>query len=164
MVILAQRDRSRVRFHLGYGNMAGIPTGDTARLEEAMDTVYDAYQMRRIQQILSRCDSAWDAAAPGTGGPVSKELISGDINRSVIRTTDPFRAQEIAYQYYLRETDNLAQELWVANYRREENLRYRFERSGGEYINLLRGVADTAVGAAQYEFTNSGGSFGIGLF
>ena len=146
------------------GSGAGIPVADLARLEEAMDTVRDTYQHRRIEQILDRCDDAWDAATPGTGGPVSKELISGDINRSVIRTTDPFRAQEIAYQYYLRETDNLAQELWVANYRREENLRYRFERSGGEHITLFRGVADTAVGAAQYELANNGGGFGLQLF
>lgn len=164
MVVLANRDRSRVRFHLGMGSTAGIPEGDVARLEEAMDTVYDNYQLYRIQDILTRCDEAWEAARPGTGGPVSKELISGDINRSVIRTTDPFRAQEIAYQNYIRETDNLAQELWVANYRQERHLRYRYERSGGSYINLLKGVADTAVGAAQNELARNGGGFGIGLF
>lgn len=161
MVVLAGQERSRVYFHLGYGSGAGIPTGDLARLEEAMDTVRDSYQLARIREILNRCDEAWTASKPGTGGAVSKELISGDINRSVIRTTDPYRAQEIAYRDYLRETDNLAQELWVANYRQEVHLRYRFERSGGEHINLLKGVADTAVGAAQYELSNNAGGFGL---
>jgi hypothetical protein len=54
----------------------------------------------------------------------------------------------------------LAQQLWVANYRRESSLRYRFEVAAGEYINLLPGVADTVAVSRMEATIRYGGSFG----
>ena len=148
---LDPHNRSRSRFHLGYGNNSGIAAGDVARLEEAFDRVFDIYQFRRIVAILDRCDSVFDDWFNAGSKEVTKELISGDINRSVVRTIDPIKARKAAHDRYIECVSELAQQLWVANYRSESILRFRFERSGGEYLNLLPGVADTAVGATQYE-------------
>jgi hypothetical protein len=157
-------NRSRCRFHLGYGNYAGIAAGDIARLEEAMDQVFDRYQYRRINEILDVCDRLWTNAREGFTDQVTKELISGDLNRSVIRSIDPRQARKEAKGRYMEEVAELAQQLWVPNYREDLTLRYRFERGGGDYVNLLPGLADTAVGAAQYEIARNGGGFGLPVF
>lgn len=156
-------NRSRCAFHLGYGNRQGIPAGDVARLEEAMNQVYDNYQANRIQQILTLCDTAF-AKVTGLNEQFQEvELIAGDINRSVQRgkTSGNFVAN---YQQYVNVTDLLAQELWVPNYRQEMNLRYRFERSGAEYIKAIPGIADTAVGSSIAEINRTGGGFGLPAF
>ena len=53
-------------------------------------------------------------------------------------------------EVYLYETNRLAQILYVANYKDPFQARYRFERSGAEFIQALPGPADTAVGANIY--------------
>lgn len=161
MVALSTYDRSRCYHHCGFASGAGIPTGDIAALEEAMDRVRDFYQANVIEAILTSCDATWEDYLAGGTKRNSKELISGDINRSVQRSVDPMKAKQQAWEEYLSNTDRLAQFLWVPNYWQESSLRYRYERSGGEHINLLPGIADTAVGASQYELFNSGGGFGI---
>lgn len=157
-------NRSRCRFHLGYGNYAGIAAGDVARLEEAMDQIFDRYQYRRVNEILDNCDGYWTNSRSAYSDQVTKELISGDLNRSVIRTIDPRQARKEAQTRYLEEVRELAQQLWVPNYRDELMLRYRFERGSGDYVNLIPGIADTAVGAAQYEIGRNGGGFGLPVF
>lgn len=158
---LDPHNRSRSRFHLGYGNTAGIGAGDVARLEESFDRVYDNYQIRRIIEILDRCDETYQYWFTGKKKEVTQELIAGDINRSVTRTMDPIKERKAAHERYLECVDELAQQLWVANYRQDRINRYRFERSGGEYLNILPGIADTSVGASIYTIAISGGGFGI---
>lgn len=161
MVALSDFDKSRCRFHLGYGSLSGIPDEDVARLEEAMETIFDFYQASRVHELLDGLDDLYSKTANGAGAPSYKELIAGDINRSVQRSVDPQQARKLAWENYLAETDKLAHQLWVANYWREEHLRYRYERSGGSFINLLKGVADTSVGATIA--IQTAGAVGFGL-
>ena len=74
------------------------------------------------------------------------EQIAGDVQRT-IRTTDPLKGDEYAWEIYLREVDRLAETLYVANYRRPEVRRYLFDRAGSEFIMAVPGPADTAVGS-----------------
>ena len=164
MVALSTYDRSRCYHHCGFASGAGIPGGDIAALEEAMDRVRDHHHALVIDGLLAACDATWEDYLAGGTKRNSKELISGDINRSVQRSIDPFKAKAQAWEEYLANTDRLCQFFWVPNYWQESSLRYRFERAGGEHINLLPGIADTAVGASQYELTTSGGGFGISGF
>lgn len=144
MSALSELDKSRCRFHLGYG--AGVPAGDRARLEEAMNLLQDDHELKRIKEILSRCDRAFEATEllGDTSRFDSKELYTGDINRSVLRETT--RDSRAWWENYLKETDLLAAHpLWVPNYRQEGNLRYRFARIGAEFIMAVPGPADTCV-------------------
>lgn len=164
MVALQEPDRSRCYFHLGYGTGEGIPAGDVARLEEAMDLLRSKYQETILKNLLDRCDQAFElTTANNSNTYLTTEEIAGDINRT-IRRSNPQQSTQAWWQNYLMQTDLVAQELWVPNYRQPMNLRYRYERSGGEHINLLRGVADTAIGAAQFEHYRNAGSFGLPLF
>jgi hypothetical protein len=145
MPALSDLDKSRCRFHLAIG--PGVPAGDRARLEEAMNTLQDNYEVDRVREILARCDRAFtltESVASIEGKFDSKELYVGDINRAVIRETS--RDYRTWWENYLRETDLLAQHpLWVPNYRREEYIRYRFARIGGEFIKAVPGPADTCI-------------------
>ena len=49
-------------------------------------------------------------------------------------------------EIYLYETGRLAQILYVPNYKDPYQSRYRFERSGAEFIQALPGPADVAIG------------------
>lgn len=157
-------NKSRCRYHLGYGNYTGIAAGDIAKLEEAMNQVYDRYQYRRINQILDDCDKFRENSRSTFSDQVTRELITGDLNRSVIRTIDPRAARKEAQERYLQEVRELARELWVPNYRDDLTMRYRFERGSGDYVNLIPGVADTAIGAGQYEIARNGGGFGVPVY
>ncbi len=140
MPALSELDKSRCRFHLGFG--AGVP----ARLEEAMNLLQDDYEVRRTQEILERCDRAFEATEilGDTSRFHTKELYAGDINRSILR--ESARDSRTWWENYLKETDLLAAHpLWVPNYRREENLRYRFARTGAEFIMAVPGPADTCI-------------------
>lgn len=143
MPALSELDKSRTRFHLGYG--AGTPAGDRARLEEAMNGLADDYEVNRVRNMLDRCDRAYELTEQNqTGRFETRELYVGDINRSIIKESN--RDSKRWIENYLREVDALAfHPLWVPNYRREENLRYRFARIGAEYIKAVPGPADTCV-------------------
>lgn len=145
MPALSELDKSRTRFHLGYG--AGTPAGDRARLEEGMNGLQDDYELNRVKEMLSRCDYAFEKTEQDAEGRFeSKELYVGDINRSIIRNANSNADLRLWWENYLRETDLLAwHPLWVPNYRREENLRYRFARTGAEFIKAVPGPADTCV-------------------
>ncbi|ABA24671.1 hypothetical protein Ava_D0006 [Trichormus variabilis ATCC 29413] len=155
MPALSELDKSRCRFHLGYG--AGVPAGDRARLEEAMNLLQDDYEVQRIQQILERCDRAFEASEllGDSSRFNTKELYTGDINRAILR--ESARDSRVWWENYLKETDLLAAHpLWVPNYRQEANLRYRFARTGAEFIMAVPGVADTCTGDRISMSTNYG--------
>jgi len=162
---LDELNRARCRFHLGFGNRGQIPAADVAVLELGMDTIDGNYQYNRIKEILDSCDDLWSKwRRVDIESQASKELISGDINRSVIRTIDPKAARKLAWSNYLEMVQELAQNLSCANYRDDYYQRYRFERGAGDYLNIVPGVADTAVGSAQYEISRNGGGFGMPVF
>lgn len=147
MVKVVGKLKSRVRFHLGYTGMyAGIPEGDAAQFEEACNEVPDNYTLKRVEEACDRCDRVYELTEANRVGFTSKELISGDINRAVIKTrNDQLRFIEEAY---LAETDKLALILWVPNFRREDSARYRLERGGGSYVMAIPGPADTSVASS----------------
>ena len=59
-------------------------------------------------------------------------------------------ALKVWSQIYLFETNRLAQILYVPNYKDEYQARYRYERSGAEFIQALPGPADTSTGSKIY--------------
>jgi hypothetical protein len=144
-------ETSRAAFHLGYNVGAQVPAGDVARFYEACRRIPDSYWLEQIVNHINRCDRAWAASEvmknvseTGIIAPSQLQTISGDANRT-IQVSDPIKADSYHREVYLRETDRLAESLYVANYRREEVRRYAFERSGSEFINAIPGPADTAV-------------------
>jgi hypothetical protein len=144
MASLSNDNKSRCRWHLGYIGYAGIPEGDAIQLEEAMNTIADSYTVGRIEGLLDRCDRAFDLTEIGASTYTSKELITGDINRSVIKTSNSDIKQW--RDNYLDESDQLALALWVPNYRRIDTEDRREGRESGEWIKRLPGIADSCVG------------------
>jgi hypothetical protein len=145
---LSPRDKSRTRYHLGMNVGAGIPAGDMARLEEAMARLPDEVFHDQVIEHLNRCDRAYaisevyqDSAQPR---PSRIDRITGDQDRAIYQT-DPLKAAEVNREIYVREVDNLAETLCVANYRRAGVRRYMFDRSGGEFISAVPGVAEPSV-------------------
>ena len=79
--------------------------------------------------------------------------MAGDVQRT-IRTTDPLKADADSYELYLRECDRLAENLYVANFKRPDVRRVAFARSGAEFIMAVPGPADTAVGTRIMLYEN----------
>lgn len=142
-------DKSRCRFHLGYNTGANLPAGDIARVEEAMARIPDSYFYNRTTEHLDRCDKAYKVSqifkTESQPQPSRIQRIVGDSNRAIYQS-DPIKAAKDYWEVYLREVDQLAETLYVANYRRSDVRRYAFERSGAEFIMAVKGPADTAVG------------------
>ncbi len=142
-------DKSRCRFHLGYNTGANLPAGDIARVEEAMARIPDSYFYNRTTEHLDRCDKAYKVSqifkTESQPQPSRIQRIVGDSNRAIYQS-DPIKAAKDYWEVYLREVDQLAETLYVANYRRSDVRRYAFERSGSEFIMAVKGPADTAVG------------------
>ena len=142
-------DKSRCRFHLGYNTGANLPAGDIARAEEAMARIPDSYFYNRTTEHLDRCDKAYKVSqifkTESQPQPSRIQRIVGDSNRAIYQS-DPMKAAKDYWEVYLREVDQLAETLYVANYRRSDVRRYAFERSGAEFIMAVKGPADTAVG------------------
>ena len=142
-------DKSRCLFHLGYNTGANLPAGDIARVEEAMARIPDSYFYNRTTEHLDRCDKAYKVSqifkTESQPQPSRIQRIVGDSNRAIYQS-DPIKAAKDYWEVYLREVDQLAETLYVANYRRSDVRRYAFERSGSEFIMAVKGPADTAVG------------------
>ena len=145
---LSDYDKSRVRYHLGYFTVS-IPAGDYARLEEAMNTIPDSYFYDKIVIQLGRCDTAEKKTEVASAPNTRLEKIIGDVDRT-IQSSNAQEALKVWSQIYLFETNRLATILYVPNYKDEYQARYRYERSGAEYIQALPGPADTATGSKIY--------------
>ena len=150
--------QSKVRWHLGYNNTS-VPAGDQARLEEAVNNIPDSFWYSKISEQVTRCDEA-EKRTDMTGSvnnfvtPKNRlENIAGDVSRT-ISTSDFKETLKTWTQIYIYETDRLALHLYVPNYRNPEQARYRFNREGAEFIQVLPGPADTAVGT-RLMFENS---------
>ena len=145
---LSDFDKSRVRYHLGYFTVS-VPAGDYARLEEAMNTIPDSYFYDKISVQLGRCDTAEKKTEVATSPSTRLESIAGDVDRT-IKSSNAKEALKIWNEIYLYESNRLAGILYVPNYKDPVQARYRYERSGAEYIQSLPGPADTAVGSRVY--------------
>jgi len=147
-VELSDFDKSRIRYHLGYFTVS-VPAGDFARLEEAMNTVPDSFFVDKIIVQIGRCDTAEKKTEVASTPSTRLETIAGDVDRT-IRSSNAKEALKIWSEIYLYETNRLAGILYVANYKDPVQARYRYERSGAEFIQALPGPADTAVGSRMH--------------
>lgn len=136
---------SRVAYHLGY-NIATVPAGDYARLLQACNSIPSEFYYDKIVQQVERCEVAEALTELSTGRQSSRqETILGDVSRS-ITVQDKRETAKVWRENYLYECDRLAHMLYVPNYRDPVAARYRFERSGAEFIQAIPGPPDTARG------------------
>ena len=134
---------SRVAYHLAY-NIATVPAGDYARLLEACNSIPSEFYNDKIVQQIERCEEAERLTELATGRATSRqETILGDVSRS-INIQDKREVTRVWRENYMYECDRLAQMLYVANYRDPVAMRYRFERSGGEFIQAIPGPPDVS--------------------
>ena len=145
---LSDFDKSRVRYHLGYFTVS-VPAGDYARLEEAMNTIPDSFFNDKIIIQIVRCDTAEKKTEVASTPSTRLETIAGEVDRT-IRSSNAKDALKIWSEIYLYETNRLAGILYVPNYKDPMQARYRYERSGAEFIQALPGPADTAVGSRMH--------------
>jgi hypothetical protein len=148
MVALSDYDKSRCRYVLAYGQ--GTPSGDRARLENAMNSIEDEFTRLRVVYHIDRCMDAIDESESDNevAGLEYKELISGNINRSVIRyRAERTRQREEAIIF---EAQMLADLLFVPNYRDPIQYQQRYYVEGGSYVMAVPGPADTCVGTRIY--------------
>ena len=144
---------SRISYHLGY-NIATVPAGDYARLVEACNSVPSEFYYDKIIQQIERLEVAEPLTELAEGRATNfQTLIAGDANRS-INQQDKREVAKIWRENYLFECDRLAQMLYIPNYRDPVVSRYRFERSGGEFIQAIPGPPDTAVGTRLWADVN----------
>ena len=134
---------SRVAYHLGY-NIATVPAGDYARLLEACNSVPSEFYYDKIVQQIERCEEAERLTELATGRATRRqETMLGEVSRS-ISIQDKREVTRVWRENYLYECDRLAQMLYVPNYRDPVASRYRFERSGGEFIQAIPGPPDVS--------------------
>ncbi len=145
---LSDFDKSRVRYHLGYFT-AAVPAGGYARPSEAMNTIPDSYFYDIITIQIGRCDTAEKKTEVATSPSTRLESIAGDVDRT-IRSSNAKEALKVWDEIYLYETNRLAGILYVPNYKDPFQARYRYERSGAEFIQSLPGPADVSVGTRLY--------------
>ena len=134
---------SRVAYHLAY-NIATVPAGDYARLVEACNSIPSEFYNDKIVQQIERCEEAERFTELADGRATSRqETILGDVSRS-INIQDKRETARVWREHYLYECDRLAHMLYVPNYRDPVASRYRFERSGGEFIQAIPGPPDVS--------------------
>ena len=134
---------SRGAYHLAY-NIATVPAGDYARLVEACNSIPSEFYNDKIVQQIERCEEAERFTELADGRATSRqETILGDVSRS-INIQDKRETARIWRENYMYECDRLAQQLYVPNYRDPVAARYRFERSGGEFIQAIPGPPDVS--------------------
>jgi hypothetical protein len=126
-----------------------VPAGDYARLEEGMNTIPDSYFYDKIAIQIGRCDTAEKRTEVATSPSTRIENIAGDVDRT-IRSSNAKEALKVWDEIYLYETNRLAGIIYVPNYKDPYQARYRYERSGAEFIQALPGPADVSVGTRIY--------------
>ena len=114
-----------------------------------MNTIPDSYFYDKIALQIGRCDTAEKKTEVASTPSTRLETIAGDVDRT-IKSSNAKEALKIWDEIYLYETNRLAAILYVPNYKDPLQARYRYERSGAEFIQALPGPADTAGGSRQY--------------
>lgn len=158
MPSLAALDKSRARWHL-MGSGGGVPAGDKAAIEEAMDTLPDDYTLQQVRLQLDRCDQTWalTRVSEESDPPIfQREIYAGDINRTIVRSAQDKRLRDYYWSIYYAEVEQLARILWVPEYRTPASDHWRFARGGGEYVQALPGVADSCISDRIMLSTNYG--------
>lgn len=155
MVALSTDDKSRCRWHLGYV-LDGVPEGDSAVLEDRMANMRDNYERRKIKLLLDACDNAETRMRldSQTVAPNRSELITGDINRSILTQTAETRRQR--RQAYVQCCEDLAIHLAVANYNNAGVLPGRLHKVDSRRVGRALGPADTCISDKIYLSINFG--------
>lgn len=144
---------SRTAYHLGY-NIATVPAGDYARLLEACNSIPSEFYYDKIVQQVERCEEAERLTELATGRATSRqETILGDVSRS-ISIQDKREVTRVWRENYMYECDRLAGMLYVPNYKDPVASRYRFERSGAEFIQAIPGPPDVSRSDRLYFYAN----------
>ena len=121
---------------------------------EATTSIPSEYYYDKIVAQIERCEEAERFTELATGDASSRqETILGDVQRS-ITVQDKQQVARVWRENYLYETGRLAEMLYVANYKDPVAARYRFERSGGEFIQALPGPPDVSRADRLYFFAN----------
>jgi len=143
---LSERDKSRVRFHLGYADYAGIQAGEVEQLETAMSTIRDETVLVYIRSYLDTLDNVFVSKDPTNPDSFTQiQLFAGDINRT--RTDkSPVQTMKLWNEIYKSYCGELAQVLYVTNFR-DKDYSYRFARGSSSYINSVKGMAVPNVGS-----------------
>lgn len=118
MTVLETQDKYRVRYHLAYTE--AVPDGDRALLEDRMDNLDSPFYVNRIKARLDRCDRSLEESETDaqSSGVTNKRILLGDVNRTDLEyRAESWDKRKKAYVY---ETDQLALELGVPNYRNPE--------------------------------------------
>lgn len=146
MAQLNSWDYGRVLFHVGMAGIHGIPAQDLGAVKKAVTTIQSQGVKDRIISQLDNCDAAYKKTDMTEEPANYKSITLGDVNRSEARF-DLQEANRRWWQFYLDQTDRLAQILWVPNYWREDVARYRFERLGAEFVAIDQRwlIADTSL-------------------
>lgn len=160
MPVLDKHNQDRAEVHLGYSY--GVPAQDWAQLYEAFNTIRSDYLLKEIIYQLDVCEMSRLQSRLGDQAQVrysQREEYSGDINRGIRR--ENIADIRIWQEAYRDDCEELARLLHVPNYRAVGAERYKFARSGAEYIMAIPGVADTSVSSRKLEFAQLGGGFGF---
>lgn len=161
MVAITGQDKERVFFHLGMPSRAGVPAGDVAEVEQALNEIPSDYVKGQVLSTLDICDLLFEARNPiNTQARFTlREIYAGDINRSVVRDIiDDIGDWE---RLYVKWTDELALQLSVPNYRNEGYQSLKFARTNESFVNTIPGPADTAIGSSKFELAQTGGGVGF---
>ena len=134
---VSDRDKERVRWHLCYTETPGTPgylakLGDRAYLEVQLETISSQTALQYLIERLNRCDRALnrselipedrvvgrdvdgDVLQPQSN-LIKTETWAGDINRTNTTLNQP--DEKTRRRSYNHETDGLAADLGVRNYR-----------------------------------------------
>ena len=111
---------------------------------EAANSIPSEYYYDKIIQQIERCEEAERLTELANGRATSRqETILGDVSRN-INIQDKREISRIWRENYQYECDRLAHQLYVPNYRDPVAARYRFERSGAEFIQAIPGPPDVS--------------------
>lgn len=107
-----------------------------------------------VIKLLDRLDVLYETLDPTSRVRFAyKELVSGEINRSVVRD-DPRAIIRDWKRLYDEGVDELCRRLGIANYN-DPSQRWRYVREGGAYVNAIPGPADTSIASSRHDWYES---------
>lgn len=160
MVALSEDDQQRVFWHTGMTGEGVYFAEDKATALQRMNNIPSNRIKDYVIKLLDQLDDIYECLNPDSLQRFSyKELVSGDLNRSV-RRDDPRSIIRDWQRIYDHRVDELCRRLGIANYN-DPTQRWRYVQDGGTYIKAIPGPADTSIASSREEFyEHIGGGFG----
>lgn len=151
MPALSTEDQERVFFHTRMTGDGAYWAEDKATALQRMNTISSNTVVDYIVDLLNRLDDTWERLNPDSIQRFSyKELVAGDVNRTVLRD-DPRSLLQTWERIYSMQVSTLCQTLGIADYYNNHDL-HRYVQDGGTYIKSVPGPADTAVSSRRHEY------------